>query len=271
MSLLTAIRTLLFLPDRANLVPHQNARALYSMAHANLADRPHSGALAVLVSAIETSSNPNDREVSKQAFNGKRRGGARNRADRTNYGLTATQVGNLHAAAFMAEKIGLPLNRFITVHWEAAGVRLENMARATGRFIDFLTRWLARQGHRTAWIWVHENGCGIGGHCHLLAYVPPDCVTKLTAAQKRWLRRITGKPNRKGVIKSSIIGGRLGLEISNPDLYFANLETALAYVIKQADIVLTRGFHQPGGQVIGKRCGTSQNIGAKARGQTFQE
>lgn len=97
------------------------------------------------------------------------RGGARNRADRESHALTAAQIGNLRAAERHAEKIGLPLNRMLTIHWQAAGVPLAGMAKATYRFTDLLTKALARHGKRTAWLWVHENGERKGGHCHLLA------------------------------------------------------------------------------------------------------
>tara|TARA_R110001599_G_scaffold118376_5_gene287560 strand:- start:802 stop:993 length:192 start_codon:yes stop_codon:yes gene_type:complete len=59
------------------------------------------------------------------------------------------------------------------------------------------------------------------------------------------------------------------LEISNPQLHAVNLEAALAYILKAANREAASQFAldklQPGGRVIGKRCGTSQNIGAKAR------
>jgi hypothetical protein len=68
---------------------------------------------------------------------------------------------------------------------------------------------------------------------------------------------------------SKPIGGRLGLEAGNPDLHAINLEAALAYVVKGANLDAAARFAlerlEPGGRVIGKRCGTSQNIGAKAR------
>jgi hypothetical protein len=178
-------------------------------------------------------------------------------------------IGNLSAAERHADKIGLPFTRMISIHWERAGVPLAGMAKATGRFTDLMSKALARHGSGTAWLWTHENGDGKGGHCHLIAHVPADLVPVVTALQRGWLRRITGQPYRARVIRSKPIGGRLGLEVGNRDLHAINLEAALAYVLKGASPEAALRFAlerlEPGGRVIGKRCGTSQNIGAKAR------
>jgi len=132
-----------------------------------------------------------------------------------------------------------------------------------------VTKALARHGSMTAWLWVHENGHNKGGHCHLLAHVPADHIKRLSGLQKGWLRRITGNPYRKRVIHSDPIGGRLGLEVGNPALHAVNLEVALGYVLKGASDEAAAQFGlerlESGGRVIGKRCGTSQNIGATAR------
>ena len=199
------------------------------------------------------------------------RGGARNRADRESYALTLPQIANLTAAERHAEAIGLPFTRFTTIHWEGAGVPLSGMVRATGRYIDLLTKALARRSCRTAWIWVLENGEGKGGHCHLLVHIPAGLVGDVTALQRRWLRSITGNAYRSGVIRSVPIGGRLGLEASHPELHAVNREAALAYLLKGADAEAAKRFGlerlEPGGRIIGRRCSTSQNIGAKARGE----
>ena len=198
------------------------------------------------------------------------RGGARNSASRESYGLTAIQVRKILDASIHATIIGLPLNRMFTVHWQAAGVSLLSMVKATGRFIDLLTRALARKGHLTSWVFIHESGEGKGGHLHLLAHVPPKLAKSIVRQQIGWLKLITGLPYRKGVIRSDPIGGRLGLETGNPPLHAANLHVALGYVCKGASqaILDAAGLdrqHQSGGRIIGKRCGTSQNIGRKAR------
>jgi len=246
-----------------------NARALYSMDRANGAELAEFLTSVPASSGIETSPNGGDGEVSKSASIAKRRGGSRNRGDRESVSLTSAQVRNLMASERHARMIGLPFTRMLTIHWEAAGVQLECMAKATGRFTDLMTKVLARHGSSTAWLWVHEGGPGKGGHCHMLVHVPSKLVSLLLRRQMSWLRRITGKSCRTRVIHSKPIGGRLGLERSNPELHAVNLEAALAYVLKGMDSRAAREFDftrlEPGGRVIGKRCGTSQNIGRKAR------
>lgn len=197
------------------------------------------------------------------------RGGARNCRNRESHALTAAQIANLQAAERHAAQIGIPFTRMITIHWEAAGVPLEGMVKATGRFTDLLGKLLARHGRRSAWLWVMENGENKGGHCHMLAHVPADLVAPLTSHQRRWLHTITGKPYRSRVIHSKPIGGRLGLEHGNPELHAANVAAALSYLIKGADREAGSKFGlerlEAGGLVIGKRCSASQNINRKAR------
>lgn len=199
------------------------------------------------------------------------RGGARNCADRESNALTSAQIANLEAAERHARAIGLPFTRMITIHWQGAGVKLLDMVKATGRFLDLLKKALARHNSKTAWLWILENGDSKGGHCHLLVHVPAALVSVLTRLQKGWLYRITGKRYRRRVICSRPIGGRLGLETGNPELHMANLEAAFRYIVKGADILAAEQFGltrlEAGGRIIGKRCGTSQNIGKKARNE----
>jgi hypothetical protein len=103
----------------------------------------------------------------------------------------------------------------------------------------------------------------------LLVHVPPALVSEVSRRQRSWLKRITGRPYRPRAILSKPIGGLIGLETGNPDLHAVNLATALGYLIKGADSEAAERFGiqklEAGGRVIGKRCGTSQNIGPKAR------
>lgn len=198
-----------------------------------------------------------------------KRGGARNRSSRESETLTKAHVANLIAASGHAARIGLPFTRMITIHWEAAGVALSGLAKATGRFVDLMSKALCRHGHGSAWLWVHEGGRTKGGHCHLLAHIPAAFVKRLTRLQMSWLRLITGRPYKTNVIFSEPIGGRLGLEAGNPALHAANLQAALGYVLKGACPATAKLFRleriESGGLIIGKRCSTSQNIGRKCR------
>ena len=170
------------------------------------------------------------------------KGGARNRADRVSHALTSAHIANLTSAERHSSVIGLPFTRMITIHWQAAGVALADMVKATGRFLDLLTKALARHKSKTAWLWILENGDRKGSHCHLLVHVPAALVSILTKLQKGWLRRITGKPYRARVIHSKPIGGRLGLEAGNPELHAVNLADAFGYVLKGADAQAAEKF-----------------------------
>ena len=197
-------------------------------------------------------------------------GGARNRGDRTSEGLTLKQANGIIEAAQFAGAIGLPLNRHMTVHWEHAGVTDSRAAKAIGAFLTLARDWLRKQGERFASIWVRENGDGKGSHAHILMHVRPEMARAFTGNQRRWIRHVSGNPYRAGTIHTARIGGTLRAASSAPDHYAANLWAVVSYIAKSAApaaialLSLTKP-HEPGGQVIGKRCGWSQNIGRKAR------
>lgn len=192
-------------------------------------------------------------------------GGARNRADRASDGLTHRQCQRIIGAAYRASAIGLAFNRFVTIHWELAGIGDARAAWATGRFIKLASDWLATRGGRFAWAWVRENGDGKGSHVHILLHVPPALARGFAAMQRRWLKRITSKPYRPGTIKSERVGGSLRAAETVPEHYAANLDAALAYVLKGAspDAARALGLErlEAGGRVIGKRSAVSQNAG----------
>lgn len=197
------------------------------------------------------------------------RGGARNCASRENFCLSAAQIANMEAAFKHAAHIGLPLTRFITIHWKAAGVSLEGMVKATGRFLDLAGKAMARRGKCTSWVYVHENGVLEGWHCHILLHVPRELVSYVQRRQIRWIKRITGRAYQPRVIKTRSVGGFLGVDQVSPDVHHHNVAGALKYMVKQANEEAAACFQLPrlGGLslVVGKRAGTSQNIGLSAR------
>jgi hypothetical protein len=183
-------------------------------------------------------------------------GGARNSASRTSEALTLADAKKLLAATKQAIAIGRPFNRFLTVHWQAAGLTDREAMAATMAFLKYLREWLRCE---TAYVWTRENGGGKGSHLHILASFPQSRKWNGWIA-RRWVERITGNPYKSGVVLSEpIVGAR------QPDsaLYAANLQTVLAYILKGAspDVAASLGLdHEFGGRIIGKRCGTSRNI-----------
>lgn len=188
-------------------------------------------------------------------------GGARNRADRTSEGMSLDKVQGLIAAARRASAIGRPFNRFITVHWERAGVADVGARRASTALLKYWREWL---GGRTAYIWTRENGDGKGSHLHILAHLPEGREINGRRSM-RWIEKITGQPYRRDVILTEKIAGA-----NQPDsaLYAENLGTVLAYVLKgvEPEAAAAIGIeHKHGGRIIGKRCGMSRNARASAQ------
>jgi len=201
----------------------------------------------------------------RHAFEPLARGGARNRAGRRSDALRTDQVQSLMTSAAFAETLGLPLSRFTTIHWERAGV--SDGMKATTAFKTELTKQAARRGYTVAFLWVRENGPGKGDHVHILWHGPedwPDLERCLRRAMKA-----AGAVNRKGVRRTLSVGRSLRAALAGGPDYIANLGAVVGYMVKGASPAAMRTLgldrSEPGGVVIGKRCGVSENIGETAR------
>ncbi|MFN3371036.1 MAG: hypothetical protein ACK4Z0_05865 [Sphingomonadaceae bacterium] len=195
--------------------------------------------------------------------------------------LSLRQARGVAAAVWHAERIGLPMNRLVTVHWGALGLSDSDAGAATGRLLKLMRDALADRGLPFAHAWVRENDGGDGSkgsHVHILAHVPPAARRGFLRRLRAWARlaaggrynrrsgHIEGSPYAAGAVLTRRIGGRLAVE---PGVRRANLAKVLAYVLKgvdeQAADILGLEQRAPGGCVIGKRCGWSENVGARAR------
>lgn len=176
----------------------------------------------------------------------------------------------MDAAAF-ALCIGLGFNRFLTIHWAAAGVS-DDLA-ATARWLKLATDWIRSHGGQVALVWIRETGPGKGAHVHILMHLPPDLAEGFNRRQRGWMTAC-GAAWKAGVRLSRPIGRNLNHyamgEIDGRS-YDANLAEVLDYVLKGAtDTARERlGIERQefGGVISGKRCGASQNIGPDARRQ----
>ncbi|MEG2312375.1 hypothetical protein [Brevundimonas sp.] len=193
------------------------------------------------------------------------RGGGRNRANRITDGLSESQVAGLIEATHFAVAVGMPFNRFTTIHWGAAGVS-EPMV-ATSLLLKGMGEAVRRSGSEFACIWARENGDGKGEHLHILWHGPAD-FPALRSEFSRTLKAC-GAARLKGVRETLSIARHLLAASNGSAVYQINLDGVLDYVLKGADKIAraTHGVKREefGGRVVGKRCGTTNNIGREAR------
>lgn len=172
----------------------------------------------------------------------------RNTGQRRSHALSDAQCNRLREAARFAVAQRLWFTHFQTIHIERAGIPDALAA-------QFITKWLKRvrdlcrsHGSPFAAIWVRENGEQKGSHAHFLMSLPEGLP--LARLQRRWLSRETGLPYRRGVLNTRPI---VGVADKTSALYRTNLDAALKYVTKGRD-----GMQ---GEIVGKRCGFTQNLG----------
>lgn len=191
------------------------------------------------------------------------------RQRKTSRALTTGQVRLIKNAALHAVRIGVPFNRFITINWELAGV--SDVQAALSAFLKALRDWLQSHGYATAYVWVQERGPACGVHSHILIYVPPSLIARLGQRQRGWLKK-TGVVSQKGVVHSRPIAGTSRAALSTDPatyaLYRRNLNALVEYIAKGAD---AKARHSHGikrraqySVILGKRAGTSRNVGAGA-------
>ena len=185
-------------------------------------------------------------------------------ANRTSHTLSPTAVRNMIDAAEYAYWSNHPLNRFVTIHLEKAGVHLTAHA-----FITKLTKqigdWLRVSKMPPCYLWVLENHSPTGLHVHLLFHVPRDRQREFSNRLRTWIKHAGGK-RRPGVLNSKPIGRKP--DEPSGGRYIAALEGLLKYLLKGSDPRLCHDLgirHTPQGVVRGKRCAVSESLGQKAR------
>jgi hypothetical protein len=198
------------------------------------------------------------------------RGGARPRRGKISDALDVKQVQQIMQAIIAAHLIGLPFNRFITIHWERAGLTGLDAARATSRFLKLARDNLASKRLSFAYVWVRENDDGDGSkgdHVHILAHLPKG--QSLGRWQRRWIRGITGKAYRTKVVHTRMIARHSDAAHTMPALYRLNLAILSDYVLKGASFDAAKAFAVPtwrlGGKVTGQRMGMSRKLSGVIR------
>ena len=192
-------------------------------------------------------------------------GGARNYAERISEGLSDRQAAGLVNAAEFASEQGLTFQRHLIIHYGMAGIAANDGAGFVSRYLSLVRKQARREGRNMAALWVRECASDKGEHVHILLSLPN--AMRLHGKTRRWLKAAGGQW-AKGVVCVRIIGGRLPREKAD-DRHRMNVANVLRYVLKGAsadmgaELGLTRAC--AGGPIVGKRCGWSQCIGARAR------
>lgn len=195
-------------------------------------------------------------------------GGPRNRADRASFHLHEKHCRDLIFAMRLADAIGMPFNRFITIAWHDGGVADRDAVTATGDFITLVRDWLRAQGAKSVWAWVQEYGRVKGAHVHILLHVPPDLAPLFSRLPLRWVKRLLPGRYVKGVLdtqRSPELGKSYWGLWSDPDSWRRH---KVQYVLKCAPEALKAklGVNEWGpdkwgqsGRVYGKRVGIWQH------------
>jgi len=128
--------------------------------------------------------------------------------------------------------------------------------------------WTSNQGGQTACVWVRELSSA-GAHAHVLVHVPPALERMYLVKHRYWLMNACKRPYAKGAVCTRKIYGWESARRGQVETYLVNLKNVTAYLVKgaNADAVnaLNLNRKKPGGTIIGKRCGFSQNLGPGAR------
>lgn len=180
--------------------------------------------------------------------------------------LSLPQCRSVWAAAHYSVVLGLPLNRFITIHWVKAQV--EDVARALAVYLRRAGDWLRDRGVGLAYTWVHETTGG--KHTHLLIHVPKIHGPAFGKAHRRWLKAVGAKPAKRAIVTRAV-GASYAQAVSSPHYHLANLTTATNYILKEAEPAArdyAGRFSAKGRRsrpVVGKRCAASASVGPHAR------
>ena len=194
---------------------------------------------------------------------------ARNRRGRRSTALRLSEVRNIIAAGVFTAKEHRALNRHTTVHFDAAGIA--DPVAALRAYMKLARDWLRTQGAPFSYIWVRESGEEKGEHAHILMHVPARLAVKFARRERGWRKRIGAKPARGAFLSTAIGRSYRHAEVGSQygQAYSDALAGMIGYLVKGAELhaVKALGLNrvEPGGELWGKRSGTSENIGRSAR------
>jgi hypothetical protein len=178
--------------------------------------------------------------------------------------ITLRQAENMMAAVRFAGEIGTPLNVHATIHWVGTEAGDDPDGSRFAKLREGFDKWLKRQGIPSGLtaIWVRERLSGGSAevvHCHMLFHLAHPFLSGRKRLQvERALERLIDRHGR----------GKWG--DFTLKLTFPRNPNGL-YLLKGGGRDVWSNFGVPRlwrkrqGLIVGKRCGTTENIGPAAR------
>lgn len=189
------------------------------------------------------------------------RGGARNKADRQSWHLSAPDCQKLLDADRRAMAAGLPFNRYITIMFARCGIDPAANGNAAGAFIKLAADWLRPFGYPLAWAWVQESSLKNGAHVHMVLHVPPALDSLFHPMPTRWTKAVITGRYEQGTVETQRIRGARSIA-DDPADYRDSTTRKLHYMLKAAPLPVAKQFglkwHSRPCLVIGKRLGVWQ-------------
>jgi hypothetical protein len=196
--------------------------------------------------------------------------------------LSKSQVRAVIGGASRSIALGVPLNRFVTVHWGALLVSERNSFKATQNLLRRARDWLRDHGAVVAWVWVRETSQQEpekGAHVHWLLHLPERLRVAFLRRLRGWVLASAGNAVAyKARAFQSRSVGNVGCGNRSPDTHRANLRAVVGYMVKEMAVcdskIASEGLSgiwarvgteslkcEPGGLVSGKRAGATRGLG----------
>ncbi|GGE74702.1 rolling circle replication-associated protein [Sphingomonas prati] len=163
----------------------------------------------------------------------------------------------------------LPLNRFVTIDWERAGV--DDAAAATRTFLKLATDFCRSHDRAFAYIWVIEPCLTVGIHVHILMHLDHDLAKRFSQLQGGWVKKAGGR-SAKGIRKTKHVGKHRTAYLrraQDSGAFAAHHRFVSNYILKYCSFETARELNfterARSGLVVGQRTGCSRNLAPQAR------
>ena len=158
-----------------------------------------------------------------------------------------------------------PLNLFVTLHCEKAGIPKHSVQRFLIHFKKLVSEWLRRRtGQPSLYIWISEATGGL--HFHFLVHVPEALGKEYRMRQNDWIEAAKGKLSKRVLVSRRIRFSKPGEDLV---CYLERgLLGLLRYTCKGIEPQAAKQFGidpVSQGRIVGKRAGWSEALGEDRR------